>query len=323
MSRKNKYADRVEFAEGIQAMKEGKDIKTNPYPYSAEIAPGKATENIPHLAWAAGHKAAEKQAAEAHTDTPAQWGTVRVPDGVFEGHTLRVVYSEMREAIAGKSPDEINKTIAEALDEPCARLLLEKWEPEAFADGKEPDVADALLSAAIHLMLGEGDIPAAPAAADLKNELPGRKILVRHNFSEAERLKFAEKMTVAQREIDAAEEQKKRAATQFKSRIEGATAERDEAMEAFRTGYEMREVQCKCVADDPEPGLKTFYREDTGEKARTEEMTAEDKQRLLPLPATGEASADDADADADDADAEAADADESDAGDASGVEPIF
>jgi hypothetical protein len=192
MSRKNKHADRAEFAEGIQAMKEGRGINMNPYLYDKNpltgVPPKKAPENIPHLAWKAGHEAAQKEAA-----------------------------------------------------------------------GAPPE----------------------------KRVLGSRKLLVRYNFSDAERLALGGKITEAQRTIDIAEDQKKRAATQFKSRIEGATAERDEAMEAFRTGYEMREVECKCFADDPAPGIKTFYREDNGEKVRSEEMSAEDKQLPLPLGGAG------------------------------------
>jgi hypothetical protein len=202
MARKKKHSDRAEYAEGATAMKEGKGIGENPYPFFEKPeeldgpSPKKAPVNIPHLAWKAGYENAEEEAA-----------------------------AEAREAREAR------------------------------------------------------------AARPLVRSLPGRRLLVRHNFSPEERLALAEKITEAQRRIDQAEAEKKRAATQFKSRIEGAIADREEASSAFQTGYEMRECACTCVADDPEPGWKTFYREDTGALVKTEEMSAEDRQ--LPLPISG------------------------------------
>ena len=188
MARKHKFADRPEFAEGAQAMKEGKNVAENPYAFDDSVeSPKKAEVNIPHLAWAAGYKTANKEA------TPAE------------------------------------------------------------------------------------------EAAPVKRTLRGRRIMIRYNFSDTERLAFAEEMNHAQQDIDRADNQRKAAAAQFKAQADFARATREKAALAFTSGYEMREIQCDCIADDPAPGLKTFYRTDTGEKVKTEEMDAEDKQPELPL----------------------------------------
>lgn len=119
------------------------------------------------------------------------------------------------------------------------------------------------------------------------------RLHLRYNYNNVEKLVFADKMAEAQKQIGYIEDEKKRANTQFKSRLEMATAERDEMMDRIQTGYEVREVSCTVTANYPEAGVKTVRRSDNGEIVKVEAMTDGERQMSLPgIPSDDAASAD-------------------------------
>ncbi len=51
-------------------------------------------------------------------------------------------------------------------------------------------------------------------------------------------------------------------------------------------GWEVRDIRCKVLWNDPADGQKTIVRMDTGEVIATEEMTFDERQDVLPLEKT-------------------------------------
>ena len=81
----------------------------------------------------------------------------------------------------------------------------------------------------------------------------------------------------------------KEVSSDFKAKIAQKEAAINCLSITISNGYEYRDVDCQYTYR-PDAGLKDLYRNDTGEMVRTEAMTPEDFQEVLPLePTPGEA----------------------------------
>lgn len=166
----------------------------------------------------------------------------------------------------------------------------EETAPEGAIVGTENETAATTATGdGAEIEEGADEAPAEEDAPPMPSEyaLKPVRLHLRSNFTDAEKVEFAQQLAEAQREIESIEAEKKRANTQFKSRIESASADREEMMDRIQTGYEMRETLCTVTANVPEVGKKTIVRTDTGEVVRVETMT--DAERQLELPGVGEA----------------------------------
>ena len=89
-------------------------------------------------------------------------------------------------------------------------------------------------------------------------------------------------LTMAQKvsELNQAEDDKKSVMSDFKSRIDGLSAEVNRSATLLNNGYEMRNIKCEIIPDYPSR-LFRFVRTDNGEEAKTRKMTTDDLQMEL------------------------------------------
>lgn len=79
-------------------------------------------------------------------------------------------------------------------------------------------------------------------------------------------------------EIQELEDQKKAASSDFKSRIDAATAHTSRIARILRDGYEMKDVECETTFD-LESGMVVTVRKDTGEIYKTRPMSQDERQQ--------------------------------------------
>lgn len=84
-------------------------------------------------------------------------------------------------------------------------------------------------------------------------------------------------------ELAQIESDKKRITDDFKAKASAVEAELTSLASKISTGYEHRIVTCTVKLDDPEPGKKTIFRDDTFEAIGVEDMTNSEMQRELPM----------------------------------------
>lgn len=70
---------------------------------------------------------------------------------------------------------------------------------------------------------------------------------------------------------------------QFKSDIEAKTKAIGDFSRRINNGYEHRNIDCQIRFNDPESGMKTLMRMDTGEIVRITKMSEAEKQEELPF----------------------------------------
>ena len=89
-------------------------------------------------------------------------------------------------------------------------------------------------------------------------------------------------LTMAQKvsELNQAEDDKKSVMSDFKSRIDGLSAEVNRSATLLNNGYEMRNIKCE-VIPDYESKIFRFIRTDNYEEAKTRKMTSDDLQNQL------------------------------------------
>ena len=99
-------------------------------------------------------------------------------------------------------------------------------------------------------------------------------------LSEDEKREIA--LTMAQKvsEVNQAEDDKKSVMSDFKSRIDGLSAEVNRSATLLNNGYEMRNIKCEIIPDYTEKVFR-FIRVDNGEEAKTRKMTTDDFQMSL------------------------------------------
>lgn len=104
------------------------------------------------------------------------------------------------------------------------------------------------------------------------------KETLRYEFSDAEINELAKEQAQKLKDRATTVEEKKRIASQYKSRIEILDGEIERITDCVNSGYEMRPVECVIHFNDPEPGQKRIVRTDTEVTVRLEKMTELEKQ---------------------------------------------
>ena len=117
---------------------------------------------------------------------------------------------------------------------------------------------------------------------------------LRYDFTEDEKKKIAEDMARKLTQLRQKQDDKKAIAAELKGEIDSLQAEIALAATRFNNGYEMRDVKCK-VRPDWDQKTWEFIRDDTGEIAKIEKMTADDLQQNLRLAVDNESKKDNGD----------------------------
>jgi hypothetical protein len=99
-------------------------------------------------------------------------------------------------------------------------------------------------------------------------------------LTEEELKKISEQMANAVLERDEALDGLKSVQAQFKARITGAEAQISLCASKIQNGYEYRNVEC-AIERDYLLGEIRYFRKDTGEKADSRSMTADERQQDL------------------------------------------
>jgi len=100
---------------------------------------------------------------------------------------------------------------------------------------------------------------------------------VKHTFNDLERKEIANRMAQKVSELHQAEDDKKAIMSDFKSKIDGLTAEVNSSATKLNNGYEMRNVECEHTADYTQK-VWVVTRCDNGEWVKDIPMTANDMQ---------------------------------------------
>lgn len=103
---------------------------------------------------------------------------------------------------------------------------------------------------------------------------------IKYEFNEAEKAEIAKEMAKKVEELSRLEDEKKAMTSDFKSKIDLASAECKAAANKLNTGYEYRNIQC-LVERDYRAGKIHFRRPDTMELVRTENMSADEMQMKI------------------------------------------
>lgn len=109
------------------------------------------------------------------------------------------------------------------------------------------------------------------------------KISLRCTFTHDELLEQAKLLAEANRQKQRLEDDKKNIVAEYTSRIASKTLDVAVFSEKVTNGYEHRDVECRVVYDVPKAGMKTIYRNDTGEKVDERQMNDEERQLKLSL----------------------------------------
>jgi hypothetical protein len=98
-----------------------------------------------------------------------------------------------------------------------------------------------------------------------------------------ELMEKGQKMATAILKYDEYEAEKKEIAADLGDKMKKLHAELTALGTVVDRKTEDRPVVCKIELNQPEDGMKTIWRQDTGEAVKEEKMTAEDRQEKLPL----------------------------------------
>ena len=112
----------------------------------------------------------------------------------------------------------------------------------------------------------------------MSEETKFEKLFLKYTFSDAEKAEIAAEMAEKVTDLSRKEDELKAVKSDFKSQIDGLQANVNGAATKLTNGYEMRNIECR-VERDYKKGVIRFIRTDTGEIARTKEMSHEDRQQ--------------------------------------------
>lgn len=96
---------------------------------------------------------------------------------------------------------------------------------------------------------------------------------LRYDFSAVEIHDLSLQLAKKNKEVVSLEEEKKAITSQFKSKIDEATASVNVLSEKVASGFEYREVDCDIIFHKPQQGKKTVVRRDNGKTTSVETMT--------------------------------------------------
>lgn len=111
---------------------------------------------------------------------------------------------------------------------------------------------------------------------------PCREFL-KYSFTQDEILSKGSELARINSEAASIENEKKSITSQFKAKLDEKTAQIEVISNHINNGYEHRYVDCVIHHNDPNTGMKTVYRKDTGEVVKRESMSAEEMQLELEL----------------------------------------
>ncbi len=106
---------------------------------------------------------------------------------------------------------------------------------------------------------------------------------LKYDFTEQEKSQFGADLARASQSRDALEMKKKSVDAQLKSEIAAESETIAILSKHIVVGHEYREIECLCTMNQPEPGKKEVYRQDTGEYVKVLPMTDQDRQMVLDL----------------------------------------
>jgi hypothetical protein len=106
---------------------------------------------------------------------------------------------------------------------------------------------------------------------------------LKYNFTEKELREFAKELARETALLAEAEEQKKAIVASFSEKVATAKTKLSILSRYINNGYDYRNVDCSVLMDSPKDGMKTVYRDDTGEEVKIAPMTPEEKQYVLTL----------------------------------------
>ena len=101
--------------------------------------------------------------------------------------------------------------------------------------------------------------------------------LVKYVFNIEEKRQIAQELANGVAELQRIEDQKKSVMSQIKSELDSKQAQVNLKAEQFRSGFEMRRIDCERVYQQSE-GVVVWYRLDNQEIAEERKMTADEKQ---------------------------------------------
>lgn len=105
----------------------------------------------------------------------------------------------------------------------------------------------------------------------------------RHPLTTEQMVEAGKELACSQIESRQLEDDFKSVRDEWKSRISAVEARLTQQTGRISRGYDIRDTECTITFDQPDPGLKTCTRNDTGERVWVKEMTESDKQLDLPL----------------------------------------
>mgnify|MGYP000497000935 FL=1 len=123
----------------------------------------------------------------------------------------------------------------------------------------------------------EVNAPAEPIRPPKKTEMS-----LRVNYTEKELLEIGKKLAEANRELEAAESEKKAITGTLKSKFDSIASRILLHSGELTNGYTYRNIPCEVRFDVPAKGQKQTVRLDTGEVITTEAMTLHEMQAELP-----------------------------------------
>jgi len=106
-------------------------------------------------------------------------------------------------------------------------------------------------------------------------------LFLRHNFTEQEIRDKGLAQSQAYERLINAELEKKAAVSQFAERIAQEKSLLGKLSREITVGWESRAITCRIDYNDPNVGMKTFYRNDTSEKVKTVSMLPDEMQETL------------------------------------------
>ena len=116
--------------------------------------------------------------------------------------------------------------------------------------------------------------------ADVERKLTKENL--QYKFNSDELLTIGKELGEKQIQIRQLDDDRKKAADEWKSRISTAESEIASMSNKVTSGYEYRDIDCEVVLNDP-PGKKTCRRLDTMVVVWVRELSPEEKQRTLEL----------------------------------------
>lgn len=106
---------------------------------------------------------------------------------------------------------------------------------------------------------------------------------IRVNLTDQELLQAGKDNAEKQQEIKRTEEELKRVTKDFQAKLAAYKTDASVLADKITTGYEMRNVECYAVMDDPKKGRKTIRVVETQHSVTVEDMTDQDMQAEMDM----------------------------------------